>query len=101
MKQTPASAPGGKRVGPGRSRVPGANGASDDYSDIFVSSATIGGEIVKNYKIEVGKDYLPPKHANGFLYITTIKSAAANGEAAPNALLNAASTEEDANECDD
>ena len=68
-------------------RPPGANGNVDD-GDVTVSSATVGGETIKTYKIAVGKDYLAPKLVNGHLYITTIK-VASDVEAATDSLAAA------------
>ena len=80
-------APGGKRTGQGRARPAGANG-SVDTEDIMVSSATVGGETVKTYKIKIGLDYLTPKVVGEYLFLTTIK-ATPQVEAATEAMAGA------------
>lgn len=73
LKASGAIASGGKRVGGGgRARPVGANGSVDE--DVMVTTAQVGNETVKTFKIAVGKDFLAPKLIDGFLYMTTVKA---------------------------
>ena len=64
---------GGKRTGAARARAAGASGSVDD-GDLKIFRSEEGDEVVKTYRICVGKDYIGPKLVDGFLYLTTVKS---------------------------
>jgi hypothetical protein len=93
LKQAASVAPGGKRTGQGRARPAGANGGVDT-EDIMVSTATVGGETVKTYKIKIGIDYLTPKVIGEYLFLTTVK-ATPQVEAASEAMTGATVAEAD------
>jgi hypothetical protein len=78
LKQSTSIAPGGKRTGQNRGRLPGANGGVDECVDIITACSVVGGMTVKTFGIPVGNDYLTPKFVDGYLWVTTINTTPAS-----------------------